>query len=144
MLEGRDVTRTPQGIFCAIPQHFNDTGCTHHTQHSSVDAFHRLQLSPPLKIESFLVVHSYSLACSSVDDSLCDHILFGVKPHSRYKMSNVVHVVVSLPIASATIHVATWCHLKCNSNLDALTEFPLNEPNIIQSTRKQTAYLEGM
>ncbi|GFY32700.1 hypothetical protein TNCV_4638061 [Trichonephila clavipes] len=57
--------------FCTLPQHFNDTDCTHRTQPSSTNAFHNLQLPPPLKIESFLVVPSYTLACSVVDDSLC-------------------------------------------------------------------------
>ncbi|GFX72603.1 hypothetical protein TNCV_4061991 [Trichonephila clavipes] len=37
------VTHTPQGIVCTIPQHLNDTDCTHRTQPSSVDVFHSLQ-----------------------------------------------------------------------------------------------------
>ncbi|GFV92055.1 hypothetical protein TNCV_1894911 [Trichonephila clavipes] len=39
---------------------------------------------------------------SIVDDSLCDPLLFGVKPHSRYETSNVAHASESLPIDSAT------------------------------------------
>ncbi|GFU57449.1 uncharacterized protein TNCV_3636141 [Trichonephila clavipes] len=104
--------------------------CPQRAQPSSVDAFHGLQLPPPLKIESLLAVPSYSLAFSVVDDSLCDHFLFGVKPHSRYDTSNVAPASVSLPIDSATTHAVTWCHLTCNAKLDALTGFHLNEHKI--------------
>ncbi|GFT40688.1 hypothetical protein TNCV_442541 [Trichonephila clavipes] len=92
------VTRTPQGIFCIIPHHLNDTDYTHRTQHASIDAFHNLQLTPSIKIESLLVVLSYLPAYSVVDDNLCDHLLFDVKPHCRYETSNVAPVSISLPI----------------------------------------------
>ncbi|GFW91415.1 uncharacterized protein TNCV_3375811 [Trichonephila clavipes] len=96
---------------------FHNTDCTHRTHPSSVDAFRGLQLPPPLKIASLLVVPSYSFACSVVDDSLWDNLLFGIKPHSRYKTSNVVPEPVSLPIDSATIHAVTWCHRTCSANI---------------------------
>ncbi|GFS78630.1 hypothetical protein TNCV_3148271 [Trichonephila clavipes] len=71
---------------------------------------------------------SYSPACSVVDDNLCNHLLFGVKPHCHYETSNVTPVSVSLPIDGATIQAVTWCHLTCNAKLDALTEFHLYGP----------------
>ncbi|GFX99098.1 uncharacterized protein TNCV_2492791 [Trichonephila clavipes] len=92
----------PQGIFCVIAQHVNDIDYTHRTQPSSVDAFHGLQLPPPLKIEPLLVVPSYTPACSVVNDNLCDHLLFGVKPHYRYETSNVAHASVS--------QTNRWCY----------------------------------
>ncbi|GFX56880.1 hypothetical protein TNCV_3566521 [Trichonephila clavipes] len=52
-----------------------------------------------------LIVPSYSLTCSVEDDSLCDHLLFGVKPHSHHNTSNVAHASVSLPIDSAALRV---------------------------------------
>ncbi|GFW10862.1 hypothetical protein TNCV_4919811 [Trichonephila clavipes] len=85
-----------QGIFWAIPQHLNDTDCSHRTQPSSVDAFHGRQLPPALKIESFLVISSYSPEYSVMDDNMCDHLFFGVKPHCRRETSKVAQASVYL------------------------------------------------
>ncbi|GFU01602.1 hypothetical protein TNCV_1521531 [Trichonephila clavipes] len=80
LLQCRLYRISPQGILR------ESTTLERHRLYSPYAAFIRRCISrppPTLKIKSLLVIPSYSPACSVVDDSLCDHLLFGVKPQCR-------------------------------------------------------------
>ncbi|GFW31300.1 hypothetical protein TNCV_2578811 [Trichonephila clavipes] len=84
--------------------------------------------APQIARESFVACNTGNRGV--VDDDLCNHLLFDVKPHRGYETSHVAYPSVSLPIDGTTIYAVTWCHLKCIAKLDALTGFHLNEPHM--------------